>query len=57
MTVPPPGGPVFRVAPPIKRANPEGTPVRLYDGSLVAHVNHELAARLIEATALRGRGP
>jgi hypothetical protein len=47
----PPNRAEFNAAPPSKRANPEGTPVRLYDGSLVAHVNQELDARLIECGA------
>ena len=41
----------FQTAPPIKRAKPDGIPVRLYDGTLVAHVNHEFADRLTTAGA------
>ena len=43
--------PGYQTAPPIKRAKPEGTPVRLYDGTLVAHVNQELADRIMVAGA------
>jgi len=45
------GPPESQTAPPIKRAKPDGTPVRLYDGTLVAHVNHELTDRLLETGA------
>jgi hypothetical protein len=38
-------------APPTKRANSDGIPVRLYDGALVAHINSELADRLLETGA------
>jgi hypothetical protein len=41
--------PEVQTAPPIKRANPDGIPVRLYDGPLIAHVNQELADRLVVA--------
>jgi hypothetical protein len=51
VTVPPATRPDFQAAPPIKRANPDGTPVRLYDGTLVAHVDEELATRLLETGA------
>ena len=36
-------------APPIKRANPDRIPVRLHDGSLVAHVHGEVGDRLMAA--------
>jgi hypothetical protein len=51
--------PDFQTAPPIKRANPDGIPVRLYDGTLVAHVDEEFADRLLEAGAAESfrRGP
>lgn len=51
MTGSPPARPEFQTAPPIKRANPDGIPVRLYDGSLVAHVSQELGDRLMAAGA------
>jgi hypothetical protein len=59
VTGPPAARPGFQTAPPIKRANPDGIPVRLYDGTLVAHVNEELADRLLEAGAAESfrRGP
>jgi hypothetical protein len=41
----------YQAAPPTKRANPDGIPVRLDDGTLVAHVNQELEGRLLEAGA------
>lgn len=41
----------YRAAPPIKRANPDGVPVRLHDGALVAHADQELADRLMAAGA------
>jgi hypothetical protein len=46
-------------APPSKRANSGGIPVRLYDGSLIAHVNSELANEIVEAGAAEAfrRGP
>ena len=47
----PPTNRVFHSAPPIKRAKPDGIPVRLYDGTLVAHVNRELEDRLLKAGA------
>lgn len=43
--------PGSQTAPPTKRASPNGIPVRLHDGTLVAHVNQELADRLLEAAA------
>ena len=51
MTGPPATRSEFHMAPPIKRANPDGIPVRLSDGALVAHVIPELADRLLEAGA------
>jgi hypothetical protein len=38
-------------APPTKRAKPDGIPVRLYDGSLVAHADPELEERLVSSGA------
>ena len=35
--------------PPIKRANPDRIPVSIHDGALIAHVNEEVAARLMAA--------
>jgi hypothetical protein len=49
VTGPPATGSEFRAAPPIKRADPDGIPVRLYAGTLIAHVNQELAERLMAA--------
>jgi hypothetical protein len=48
-----------QTAPPIKRANPDGIPLRLFDGALVAHVDQELADRLLETGAAESlrRGP
>jgi len=40
-------GPAAYSAPPTKRATPTGVPVRLHDGTLIAHVDHELADRLV----------
>ena len=59
MTGPPATGSEFKAAPPIKRANPDRIPVRLHDGTLVAHVNHELADSLMAAGAAEAfrRGP
>jgi len=59
MTGPPAGRPNFEMAPPDKRANSAGTPVRLHDGALVAHVDRELAERLVETGAAEPfrRGP
>jgi hypothetical protein len=39
----------YKTAPPIKRADPDGIPVRLHDGTLIAHVNEELADRITVA--------
>ena len=49
MTGPPVARPGYQTAPPTKRANLDGIPVRLRNGALVAHVNQELADRLLEA--------
>jgi hypothetical protein len=43
----PPMTPILQTAPPTKRAKPDGIPVRLHDGTLIAHVNPELEDRLI----------
>jgi hypothetical protein len=51
VTGPPAARPEFQAAPPIKRASPDGIPVRLSDGALVAHVIPELADRLLKAGA------
>ena len=51
MKAPPAGRPEYETAPPRKRAKPDGIPVRLCDGALVAHINHELADRLLETGA------
>ncbi len=51
MTGPPGGVPDSEAAPPIQRAKPNGIPVRLYDGTLVAFISIELADRLITAGA------
>lgn len=51
MIGPPAMRPGTQAAPPTKRAKPSGTPVRLDDGSLVAHVNDELAEGLLQAGA------
>jgi hypothetical protein len=59
MTVPPASGPEFQTAPPAKRADPSRIAVRLYNGALIAHVEQELADRLVmtgNAEACR-RGP
>jgi hypothetical protein len=47
----PPTNRVFQSAPPIKRAKPDGIPVRLHDGTLVAHVNREIEERLLSKGA------
>lgn len=47
MTGPPASGPVLIAAPPIKRANLGRIPVRLQDGTLIAHTSQEVADRLI----------
>ena len=49
--VPPAPVPEYETAPPIKRANPDGIPVRLYDGTLVAFVSYDLAEKLKTAEA------
>lgn len=49
MNGPPAARSEFQTAPPIKRANSDGIPVRLYDGTLIARVNQELADRLMVA--------
>jgi hypothetical protein len=49
MTGPPTLRPDFETAPPIKRVNPDGIPVRLYDGALIAHVNQGLVDELLAA--------
>ena len=41
----------LQTAPPTKRANFPGIPVRQYDGALVAHANAALADRLMAAGA------
>jgi hypothetical protein len=51
MTGPPAARPEYETAPPIKRANPDGIPVRLHEGALVAHVSRELADSFIAAGA------
>ncbi len=51
MTAPPAARPRCQTAPPNKRANPVGIPVRSHDGALVAHIHQELADRLIESAA------
>jgi hypothetical protein len=57
MTGPP--GRMVEAAPPDKRAKPNGIPVRLYDGTLVAHANRELEDRLLTAGVAESfrRGP
>ena len=47
MTGPPTA--VCKAAPSVKRAKSVGIPVRLYDGTLVAHANRELEDRLLTA--------
>jgi hypothetical protein len=39
------------MAPPTKRANPDGIPVRLSNGALIARVNREFADRLVQSDA------
>ena len=59
MIGPPDSRQEHQTAPPLKRANPDGVPVRQDDGTLVAHVSPALAERLLAigaAEALR-RGP
>jgi hypothetical protein len=57
MTGPP--GLRFQEAPPTKRAKPGGVPVRLNDGTLVAHADVELEAQLLNEGAAEScrRGP
>jgi hypothetical protein len=59
MNAPPAARPVYETAPPTKRAQPDGIPVRLYDGALVAHINRELVDRLLETGAAEAfrKGP
>jgi len=52
VTGPPAAKPECEPAPPIKRAKPDGVPVRLYDGALVAHATQEVEQRLITAGAV-----
>jgi hypothetical protein len=51
MTGPPATWSEFQTAPPNRRANPDGIPVRLSNGALLAHVIPELADRLLDAGA------
>jgi hypothetical protein len=51
MTGPPAARPGCQKAPPSKRANPGGIPVRSHAGALVAHIPQDLADRLIECAA------
>jgi hypothetical protein len=57
MTGPP--GRLFQAAPPDKRAKPDGIPVRLHDGTLVAHANQGLEDKLLTAGVAESfrRGP
>ena len=57
MTGPP--GRVMEAAPPDKRAKPDGIPVRLHDGTLVAHANQGLEDKLLTAGVAESfrRGP
>lgn len=48
---PPAARPECQTAPPNKRANPDGIPVRVYDGTLVAHASQDVADRLLQAGA------
>jgi hypothetical protein len=59
MTGPPATRPNHKTAPPTKRAKPDGIPVRLHDGTLVAHVGPELEDRLLTEGAAESfrRGP
>jgi hypothetical protein len=59
MKPPPAARPEYETAPPSKRANLDGIPVRLHDGALVAHVDLKLAERLLETGAAEAfrRGP
>ena len=49
----------FQAAPPTKRAKPDVVPVRLHDGTLVAHADRELEERLLTEGAAEScrRGP
>ena len=51
MTLPPATRSEIQTAPPDKRANPQGIPVRLQDGTLVAHINSDLAHEIVETGA------
>jgi hypothetical protein len=51
VTGPPAKRPATHAAPPTKRANPDGIPVRLYDGALVVHAKEDLADKLMAAGA------
>jgi hypothetical protein len=59
MTGPPARRPEFQAAPPTKRANSDGIPVRLHDGALIAHVNQDLADEIVMAGDAQSyrRGP
>ena len=59
MRAPPPTRLGSQTAPPSTRAKPDGRPVRLHDGTLVAHVNQELEGRLLNAGAAEAfrKGP
>src|SRR5580693_1530740 len=59
VTGPPAARPGCETAPPIKRADPAGIPVRLHDGALVAHIPEQLADELTEAGVAEAcrRGP
>jgi len=59
MTGPPVARLACETAPPIKRADPDGIPVRLHDGTLVAHITQQLADELTEAGEAEAcrRGP
>jgi hypothetical protein len=46
-----PPGQELKAAPPDKRAKPDGIPVRLYDGALVAHATQDTVERLMAAGA------
>jgi hypothetical protein len=43
--------PGCQTAPPTKRANLDGIPVRLHHGALIAHLQQELADKLVECGA------
>jgi len=51
MTGPPAPRPEYETAPPDKRADHHGIPVRLHDGTLIALVNSDLADEIVEAGA------